>query len=751
LVKILDFVSEKIVYSLQINAMNKLLLFILVSLVASANLRAQSYEPRETPFKNGEVLVQLRKGFTVDQVMNQFPAAVKMHAIKNLSKHMLFWHLGFDSTVISNRDVLRKLMGLPSINLAQNNHYIQDRATVPNDVSFTSQWHHKNTSASGGTVDADIDSDEAWDITTGGVTSCGDTIVVALVEPGGAYWNHNDLLPNMWHNYAEIPGNSLDDDGNGYIDDVDGWNVNAANDNHPTGSHGTNCFGMMGAKGNNTTGVTGINWDLKVMLVSNFGVTEAGCIAAYDYPLNMRQRYNSTNGAQGAFVVASSSSWGIDYADPAAYPLWCAFYDTCGVYGILSVGATTNNTVDVDAVGDMPTACSSNYMVSVTRTSNTDGQAGGYGLTTIDFGAPGISVYTTSGSSSSTYTTTTGTSFSCPLTAGTIALCYSVPCVEFMSMVKADPQAGADFVFNALKNNVDITAAMTGKSVTNGRLNAFKAVNDIFTSCSALPTPLSLTATGATTSSVNLNWVDGGTSAGFYYYYRMVGSPTWDSVYTTSTSVTITGLTPCSDYESKVAAYVCNTLSAYSTITNFNTIGVIPSGLNGTVLTDTTASITWGSVSPSIGYNIQYKEVSAGSFTLVTGVTSPYTLTGLLPCTDYEVQVQTVCASSTTAFSASDFFTTTCLGFDDLSGNSKFFSIYPNPASGEFTLNLLTHPANGQVSFSLVNAVGEVVQINAISSKTTQINISSLSSGVYTYVVKLSDNTLRRGKLVINK
>jgi len=892
--------------------MKNLCILLVVVLFAFNTANAQYVPVKETPYQDGEVLLQLRAGYTIDQVIAQFPAATKMHAIKNISKHMRFWHLGFDHTVISNEQVLQKIMSLQAVNLAQNNHFIQERATVPNDVSLASQWHHVNTGASGGTVDADIDSDEAWDITTGGLTAQGDTIVVALVEPGGAYWNHNDLLPNIWHNYGEIPGNSIDDDGNGYIDDVDGWNVNAANDNHATGSHGTSCIGMMGAKGNNTTGIAGINWDLKVMVVSGFGVTEAGCIAAYDYPLTMRQIYNNTNGAEGAFVVASSSSWGIDFADPAAYPLWCAFYDTCGVYGILSVGATTNSTVDVDAVGDMPTACGSNYMVSVTRTSNTDGQAGGYGLTTIDFGAPGISVYTTSGSSSSSYTTTTGTSFSCPLTAGTIALCYSVPCPSFMNLVKSDPQGGADFVFNALKNNVDVTAAMTGKSVTNGRLNAFKAVNDIYTNCAAVlcPQPFGLTTSGITTNSANLSWTDGGTSVGFWYYYRPVGSSTWDSLYVTGTSATLSALTICTSYEIMVAADCGANLSDYTPVNTFTTDGccVAPTGLNVTVVNDSVVTVSFGSVTSAISYNIQYQDISSPGFITLTSVTSPFTLTGLDACTSYEIQVQTVCASITTAFSSSVFFTTTgcgqcmdssycasagasvgdefidlvslnsinrisvgdggyihtglstpvyrgvldtitlsmgyssttynewfkvwidydqngifddpsekiydsgagvtttvsgsftvpltatlgstrmrvsmkyvgtgdtgqptaCLAFaygevedycvdvqmpsavSDLGENDNLIhTLYPNPANDVINLNLFYYSNfTGLNTISLVNAVGQTVLTSNITSKYTQISTAGLSNGVYNYVLKLSDNSLRRGKLVISK
>ena len=102
------------------------------------------------------------------------------------------------------------------------------------------------------------------------------------------------------------------------------------------------------------------------------------------------------------------------------------------------MGATTNSNLNVDAVGDMPTACNTPYMIGVGRTDHNDNTAGGYGLTTIELGAPGINVVTTSGTSGTT--TTTGTSFSCPLTAGVIGLAYSIPCPNFMSIVSSDPQ-----------------------------------------------------------------------------------------------------------------------------------------------------------------------------------------------------------------------------------------------------------------------------------------------------------------------
>jgi subtilisin family serine protease len=143
----------------------------------------------------------------------------------------------------------------------------------------------------------------------------------------------------------------------------------------------------------------------------------------------MRRLYNETDGEKGAFVVATNASWGINGGEPADSPLWCAMYDSLGAQGVLNCGATANNNVDVDVVGDLPTACPSDFMISVTATNIDDMRTfSAYGATTIDVGAPGDNVYTTSISGG--YGTTSGTSFASPLTAGVIGLLYSAPCAS---------------------------------------------------------------------------------------------------------------------------------------------------------------------------------------------------------------------------------------------------------------------------------------------------------------------------------
>lgn len=457
---------------------------LLFSLNLTAQLGYSHFDNK--PFIHGEFLVQLTENGSMKDIVANAPESFELTIEKELSKPMRIWLVKFNDAVITHEQMQFWIYSQKNVTIADYNYEIQMRSTVPGDPSINQQWHHNNTGQTGGTEDADIDSDLAWDITTGGTTATNDDIVVCLIESGNL--DHQDLTANRWFNQYEIENNGIDDDNNGYIDDYNGWNPVQDNDNYGTGGHGTNCLGMIGAKGDNGLNVVGANWNVKLMVVGDYSInTQANAIEAYTYPLVMRKKWNESNGTQGAFVVATSSSWGIDGANPNNYPLWCSFYDTLGYYGVINVGATTNSNLDVDTQGDMPTACSSDYMVGVGRTDHKDQTAGGYGNETIKFGAPGINVVTTANTNS--ITTTTGTSFSCPLTAGVIALAYSFPCIDFMTDVKADPKAGADIVLDALLNGVDQKANLASKFITGGRLNSRGTLNQLsFHYC----TPLSI-------------------------------------------------------------------------------------------------------------------------------------------------------------------------------------------------------------------------------------------------------------------
>lgn len=524
------------------------------------------------PYVDGEFLVQLSANASLKTILEKLPTDYHVQAVKELSHPMRIWKISFDPSIVSAEELQNTLLHFPEVAEADYNYKIEMRSTLPSDPTITQQWHHNNTGQTGGTSDADIDSDLAWDITTGGTTATNDDIVIALIESGNL--DHQDLTGNRWFNAGEIENDGIDNDGNGYIDDYHGWNPIQNNDNYGTGAHGTNCLGMMGAKGNNNLNVVGANWDVKLMVIGDYSInTQADAIEAYTYPLVMRQRWNNSNGADGAFVVATSSSWGIDAANPNNYPLWCSFYDTLGYYGIINVGATTNSNLDVDVQGDMPTACNSPYMLGVGRTDHNDNTAGGYGDQTIEFGAPGINVVTTSGTTGTT--TTTGTSFSCPLTAGVVALAYSIPCSDFMTIVKNNPKQGADLVLQALLDGTDAKTQLATKFITGGRLNARGTIDELMNmACTGAPlclTPSGVSTSNLTTSSANVAFTPYSTATQTLLYYREAGTNVFTSAGAVSSPFTINGLTECTNYE-VVLASVCGTdTSGNSGITTFRT------------------------------------------------------------------------------------------------------------------------------------------------------------------------------------
>ena len=350
-----------------------------LALLGAANVNAQGHIP-------GEFIVM----FHAQQDAEKFSSAYGLEWSQALSPraHIHLLRVQEETTSAQDWAVLRALQNDPRLEAAQFNHEVQNRETEPNDPQLPQQWHHVQSG------DHDIDSDLAWDITTGGAAADGSRIVVAVLEGGGSNYNHVDLIDNHWVNTEEIPDNGIDDDDNGFVDDYNGWNSGANNDDIAAGGHGTSVSGMIGATGDNGLGGVGVNWDVDIMQVDmGNGLSEANVIAAYNYPYEMRAIFNESNGARGAFVVATNASWGIDLANPANYPVWCAYYDDLGEQGILNCGATANAQYNIDTQGDMPTGCSSPYMVSVTATNDNDVRTfSGYGATTIDLGAPGDQV-----------------------------------------------------------------------------------------------------------------------------------------------------------------------------------------------------------------------------------------------------------------------------------------------------------------------------------------------------------------------
>jgi serine protease len=369
----------------------------------------------------------------------------------------------FDEQAISAEEVVSRLSKSADVENAQLNHRTYDRA-IPNDAEWFRQTNMNL-----------IQAPAAWDLTTGGVTAQGDTIVVAVLEKG-YYREHPDYQANRWYNYDEIPDNDLDDDNNGFVDDHRGFDPRFDGDGPGNQSnHGTGVTGIVGAKGNNGTGISGVNWSVKVMNVSNVDY-ENEIEAAYYYVFQSRKLYNKTGGARGAFVVASNASFGIDKQKAAAHPIWCALYDSLGSVGIISIGATTNQNTNVDIEGDMPTSCPSPYLITVTNVNSSDiKQNSGYGIESIDLGAPGTGTVTTGYAGGvATYGILGGTSSSAPHVTGAVALIYSLPCPNLTANAITDPVVTAENIRDLIVNHLDDNLSLANVTKYGGRLNLFK-------------------------------------------------------------------------------------------------------------------------------------------------------------------------------------------------------------------------------------------------------------------------------------
>ncbi|HKL04157.1 MAG TPA: S8 family serine peptidase, partial [Cryomorphaceae bacterium] len=623
-------------------------------------------------YVENELLIQFEPRSDVDAIVNQYKNITgsknDLKVEKLLSKPMNIYLLRFDAESTSAKALLRIFRADKAVLNAQLNHYVYPRETTPDDENFDQQWHHVNDGSNGGILNSDIGSDQAWDISTGGLTALGDTIVACVIEGGNLL--HPDLIGNAWFNYGEIPENGIDDDENGYVDDYRGWDVSTQTDEGVyNGGHGTNVMGMIGAKGNNGLGAAGANWDVKIMSVSGENLfDEASVIEAYTYPLVQRQLYDETGGERGAFVVVTNASWGIDNGNPDDVPLWAAYYDTLGTYGILSCGATANNNVNIDEVGDIPTGVDSEYMVSVTATNNADIRTfSGFGIETVDLGAPGEDVYTTAGANG--YTNTSGTSFASPLTAGVIALLYSAPCESFAQMVRDNPQLGADYVRYALFNGVDPVDNLADEVLTGGRLNAFNSLEILVDNCGAdlcLP-PFAFDYTLSDDTVYTFTW-NISNEADAALRYRIEGENEWTYLEGISNSEYVfSELNLCATYEVEIASQ-CDPEEnvenlVFSSTQTFETLGccIAPALVAESEVAETTANLTWETDFAITGYEVYFKLSTDDEFELAgTSEDGTFILENLEECAFYDVIVVQNCSEEIEAGFELSFRTKGC-------------------------------------------------------------------------------------------
>ncbi|MGK0364325.1 MAG: hypothetical protein ACI85O_001382 [Saprospiraceae bacterium] len=439
-----------------------LLLFIFLSLNASAQKHVA-----------GEVLVRLTEKSSVSDFLADFNKVEKSLGELTLKKAVIAeWNLylfAFDSRKSDASSASELLSVQKNVRYTSMNHIAEERGTVPNDAQYEEQWNLDK-----------IEVEKVWDITTGGMTVDGREIV-AMVLDGGFDVSHVEITENLWVNPGEIAGNGLDDDGNGFPDDIHGYNFREDTSIFTyVSNHGTAVAGILGAKGNNEQGMSGVNWDVKMMMCQ--AITDAQIYESNYYSLNARRLYNETNGAEGAFVVTSNASLGFNNDCDTSFPIWNELLDSTGLVGIMNVGATVNGNLNIDVAGDTPTSCSSDYIITVTNTDITDQKvsSAGYGLETIDIGAP-------AGNTSSTATFTLspengyrsnfgGCSAASPHVAGVIALLYALPCDLIGEMAETDPAGLALLMKRSIIEGAEPNSSLEGITVSGGRLNAYRSM-----------------------------------------------------------------------------------------------------------------------------------------------------------------------------------------------------------------------------------------------------------------------------------
>src|SRR5881396_416795 len=273
----------------------------------------------------------------------------------------------------------------PNVLYAEPNYLVRVFA-APNDPRFSELWGLHNTGQTGGTPGADIRAPEAWDLTTGG-----SDVVVAVIDTGIEY-GHPDLAANVFQNTADCNNNGIDDDGNGFVDDCYGVNVWSTNHNafvRDDYGHGTHVAGTIGAAGNNTVGVVGVNWTTKILackfLSGNGEGSTADAIECLDYVATMKDR--------GVNIVASNNSWGGGGYSQALRDA----IDGHRQRGILFVAAAGNDTANNDTLQTYPCSFDVPNIICVAATNNVDGLSSfsNYGKNSVHLGAPGEHILST--------------------------------------------------------------------------------------------------------------------------------------------------------------------------------------------------------------------------------------------------------------------------------------------------------------------------------------------------------------------
>ena len=420
--------------------------------------RGRGQPARGPKYKPDELLVRFRPGVAKAHV-EAAHANVGAQVLRAYSSVKGLYHVRIPPG-LAVEDAIQRYKRNRDVLYAEPD-YIVHIDNTPNDPSFPDLWGLNNTGQSGGTVDADIDAPEAWGLNTGS-----SSVVIADIDTGIDY-NHEDLAANVWQNPGDCSINGIDDDGNGWIDDCHGIDTHN-NDGDPFDDqgHGTHTAGTIGAVGNNSVGVVGVNWNVRIMACKFLDSTGSGstsdAVTCLDYIAYMKDH--------GINIVASNNSWGGGGFSQALLDAILAQKDR----GILFFAAAGNNPAeDNDTSPFYPATFYAPNIVSVAATDRYDAKASfsHWGRHTVHVGAPGVDVLSTVptanglGCSGLSYCSISGTSMATPHVTGLAALLKAQNSGRDWKTIKNLILAGGD-------NDSNLSSTITGK-----RLNAYGAMS----------------------------------------------------------------------------------------------------------------------------------------------------------------------------------------------------------------------------------------------------------------------------------
>jgi subtilisin family serine protease len=352
------------------------------------------------------------------------------------------WRL--DPTTTTVEQALDRLRADPNVEYAEPD-YVVHADRIPDDPRLAEQWVVRNTGQTGGTPGDDLDTLRAWNVTTGSRD-----VIVAVID-SGIDASHPDLRDNLYVNPGEIPGNGIDDDGNGLVDDVSGWDfANADNDPFDDLFHGTHVSGIIGAVGDNGLGVAGMAWRVRILpckFLNSDGLgLSSNAIRAIDYATLMGARVLNNSWGGGALSVAMKDT-----------------IDAAGSGGVVFVVSAGNDGEDFAVRPQYPAAYTLPNVVSVAATDENDGLAAfsNFGAATVLLGAPGVHILSTLPGGQ--YGKLSGTSMSAPIVSGALAL-----------LLSAQPDLDVAAIRARLTAAVKPVPALEGKTITGGRLDVFR-------------------------------------------------------------------------------------------------------------------------------------------------------------------------------------------------------------------------------------------------------------------------------------